>query len=132
MPTRTLKLLQAAQEALEKVSDTYRNPHMLEADLDILGSALRKLPPKLTRLPKEATQVFGLCDILYHYSKLGLLTSDAVESCEALRELAEESDYDVTDEEKFEEKVAEEIATLKDALGKMLTKLEDEADSQNN
>jgi hypothetical protein len=124
MSNRDLKKIEAAREAAAELSWHYTSPRTLEADLDILASALRKLPRKLTGIPKDADEVFGLCDILGQLHEARLVSADALSSCSDLEELTDVADYDMGDPEDFATEAENHINDLKAELEKLLETLE--------
>jgi hypothetical protein len=122
MTGREQRKLDVARSAADDLSSHYTSPRALEGDLDILASALRDLPRRLTRIPRpDAT---GLCDILECYAEAHLVTKDALAACTALQELTDIADYDVPDMDEFAANAEDHISDLKDQLEQLFTTLE--------
>lgn len=127
MSSRESRRIDEAREALNELSEHYTNPRKLEADLDILFSALLKLPKRLVKAASDDdSQMFGLCDLLDQYAENDLIPDSAVKSCQELDELTQVADYDVPDEEEFAEKAEAHVSVIRDELDKLFVKLEEE------
>jgi hypothetical protein len=129
MTKREQRKLDVARSAAEDLSWHYTSPRALEGDLDILASALRDLPRRLTRIPRpDAT---GLCDIVQCYAEAKLITDNALEACTALQELTDIADYDVPDMDEFAANAEDHISDLKDQLEQLFTTLENRGADEN-
>lgn len=122
----------AARKAAEELSQEYDSPRSLEADLDILASALRNLPREITGLAEDAEEAFGLCEVLSRLSDADLLSDTVVTSCGELEELTDLADYDMGDPEKFAARAEGHITDLQSELEKLFDKLEAKVSKQQN
>lgn len=130
MRKRNERKLAVAREAIEDLSAHDTSPRALEADLDILASALHDLPRRLTRIQRASSTV-ALCDILQEYVKAKLVSDHAVKACKALEELTDIADYDVPDQDEFATSAEGHITDLTDELKKLFDILEERAAEEN-
>lgn len=125
MSDREKRLLAGLRKAIEKLSDHYRSPRALEADMDILALALTRLPERLTHVSRDDA-AFTLSDVIEQHVEHGNVSAGALDAVENLEELTQVADYDVPAEDRFAERVGEKISVLKAELESLLAKFEDE------
>jgi hypothetical protein len=119
-----LKKVEAARTAAGDLSAHHHSPREVEANLDILRSALLELPSAPSARRKRKTDI-ELCQLLQDYTDAKLLSAVAVNCCYELKELIQISDYDISDKEEFTESVQGKIEVLQEELEKLFAHLQD-------
>jgi hypothetical protein len=116
--------LATARAAAEELSIGCSSPRTIDANMDILSSALLELGVVKVKAPTHRT--IDLCETLQEFVKAGYASPAIVNCCRGIKDLIQVSDYDIADEDAFEEAALAEINVLQEELENVFVTLDDE------
>jgi len=115
--------LARALAAIEDLDRRFHSPRRLEAVLDTVANALRKLADITDHIPKERRA--GLYEILTSLAKARDVSRAAAVACRELEDLAETADYDDPDPDDFADECELPVETLLSELSRFVHRLDE-------